>query len=334
MRDYWVWYGLDLSALCCSVPIAWQLSQGSAHMDLFLLSTTTCIWSPGRRTRDMHWHQLSYQAAGKSSTSAVSSMARGPAPPRASSDTKVRATKGRLLWKRERPMMEAVWGTCGVSMPVSQPVGRLSKDTALQLDTTLLLAHPSGGFLLFSTSVLGASRCNVGHIWIWPERTFPGTQRCPNNHGLFRSHYISDVILYSCMTYANSAYHTQVSDKETAASASLAFGCNQCVMTVWLPLNSPYPWHTWDSTQLLSHIPKEGRFYSESMRRDRSFQVFMVYSSGLWRLTLIAFKYLTLVAHWGGTITSSGARWTDSLRCLPYISPRHMVALSQPRQSQ
>lgn len=121
------------------------------------------------------------------------------------------------------------------------------------------------------------------------------TQQCPNKLNLFRSYYISDVILYSCITSPNSAYHTQVSDKETAAYATLAFGCSQYIMTVWLPLNSPYPWHIWDGIWFVSHLPKDRGFYSGSMRRrNRSFLVFMRYSSALWTLTLIMFEYLTL----------------------------------------
>lgn len=119
------------------------------------------------------------------------------------------------------------------------------------------------------------------------------TQRCLNNLSLFRSYCFSAVILCSWITYPNSAYNAQVPDKETAASATLAFGSSRYIMTVWHPLNSPYPWHTWDGTRLLSHLLKEGGFYSASARRrDRSLRVFMGYSSALRRLTLIVFEYL------------------------------------------
>ena len=89
--DYWVWYlrqqEAGLSSQCFSIPMTLQFSQGSEHVDLFLLSTMTWIWPPGRGTQHVCWDQLDFQAAGKSSTSAVSSMAWETAPHRASGDT-------------------------------------------------------------------------------------------------------------------------------------------------------------------------------------------------------------------------------------------------------
>lgn len=58
---------------------------------------------------------------------------------------------------RESPTVEATWGMCGVSLPVSHPAGLLSQDSVPQLDTALPLAHPSADFLPFSSVLADAA---------------------------------------------------------------------------------------------------------------------------------------------------------------------------------